>query len=88
MILVADRAEELLVPAQRAEELRSDFVFRLEVVGESVGIADAGHLEARFVKLRPQLEVMPGEGDILRQNELAIVADAAAGGEARRGVGE
>ena len=75
-ILVADGAEELLVPTQRAEELRSDFVFRLEVIGKGVGIADVGDFKARFEKFRPQLEMMPGEGNVLRQDQLAIVADA------------
>jgi hypothetical protein len=53
VILIADRAEELLVRAPRTEELWSDFVFRLKVVGKSVGISDPVHLEARFVELRP-----------------------------------
>lgn len=53
VILIADGAEKLLVPPQRSEELRSYFVFCLDVVGEGVGIADAGHFKARFVKLRP-----------------------------------
>ena len=82
-LFIADRAEELLVPAQRTEKLWSDFVFRFEVVGKSVGIADPRHLEARFEKLRPELEVMPGEGKVLRQDKLVIVPDAPTGRKAR-----
>src|SRR5439155_9394838 len=82
-ILVADCAEELLVPTQCAEELWSDFVFCLEVVGERIGVADAGYLESCFVKLCPQLEVMPREGKILRQDQFAIVANAATGRKRR-----
>src|SRR5436190_1598214 len=88
MILIADRIKELLVPTQRPEELRSDFVFRFEVVGERVGISNAGHLEARLVKLRPELEMMPCEGDILSQNDLAIVANPAARRKPGRSLGE
>ena len=52
-LFIADGAKELLVPTERAEELGSDFVFRLEVVGKSIGITDPGDLETRFKKLRP-----------------------------------
>src|SRR5450432_4163856 len=79
-----DSPEELLVPTQRAEELWSDFVFRLDIVSDSVGIPDTGHLETRFVGFCPQLEVMPREGEILCQNELSIVADAATERKRRR----
>src|SRR6267143_5255959 len=34
VILVPDCAEELLVPAERPKKLRSDLVFRLEIVGK------------------------------------------------------
>src|SRR2546423_5260210 len=86
-LFIADGAEQLLVPAQRAEELRCDFVFRFEVIGEGVGVANARHLEARFEKFRPQLEVMPGERNILRQDQLAIIANVAARRKTRRCVG-
>src|ERR1700730_18668123 len=88
VILVSDGTEKLLVPTQRPEELRSYFVFHLDVVGEGVGIAEAWHLEARLVKLCPQLEVMPCEGNILRQNELPIVANIATGRERTRSFGK
>src|SRR5438552_3013000 len=84
LILVADGAKKLLVPTQRPEKLRSYFVFRLNIVGESVGIPNSGHLKACLEKLCPQLEMMPCEGNILRQNELPIVANIATGRERRR----
>ncbi|PYL08666.1 MAG: hypothetical protein DME34_04100 [Verrucomicrobia bacterium] len=77
LILVAHGAEELLVPAQRAKKLRSNFVFGFKIVGEVVGVADPRHFKARFEKLRPQLQSVPGKGDVLPENELAVVANAA-----------
>src|SRR4051812_34565298 len=48
---VSDRAVELLIPAQGAEQLRSDLIFRLQVVGKGIGVPDEWSFEASFVKL-------------------------------------
>ena len=45
--------KELLVPAERTEELRGEFIFRLNIVCECVGVADRRNLETRLVKFRP-----------------------------------
>src|SRR5881392_2211968 len=50
---VGDVAEELLIPTERAEELRREFVFRLKIVSECIRIAHPRDFEARFVKFRP-----------------------------------
>jgi hypothetical protein len=44
-LFFADGAEELLVPPQRAVKLRSEFVFRFAIIGERVGISNAGDFE-------------------------------------------
>src|SRR5947207_8017992 len=50
---VGDVAEELLIPTERAEELRREFVFCLKIVSECIRIAHPRDFEARFVKFRP-----------------------------------
>ena len=87
LIFIPDRAEKLLVPTQRAVKLRGDFVFRFEVIGKGVGVADVRDLEARFKKFRPKLKVMPREGNVLRQDELAIIAEPATRRKTRCGYG-
>ena len=77
-ISVGHIAEELLVPADRAEKLRSEFVFRFEIINKCVGVADARDFETRFVKFGPELQVMPGEADILAQNAFVVIADITA----------
>src|SRR5207253_603823 len=62
---VVNAAEKLLVPTKRAEELRCDFIFGLQIVSERIRIADSRDLKARFIKFRPHLQVMPGETDVL-----------------------
>src|ERR1700694_3827780 len=52
-VLRADAGKELLVPAQRAKKLRSDFVFGFQIISENIGVSDARNLEARFKKFRP-----------------------------------
>ena len=88
VILNGNRAVELLVPTERGKELRSDLIFRLNVVGKRVGIPDIRHLKARFEDFRPQLETMPGKADILAEEELPIVADAASRGQRLASFGE
>ena len=78
-IVVADGTEELLVPAQSAEKLRSNFVFGFKIVGEGVGVADPRDFKARFEKFRPQLQPMPCKRGVLSKKQLAVVADAATG---------
>src|SRR5437762_4833264 len=68
--------KKLLVPADRAKKLRCEFVFRLEVIGERIGIAEPGNFKTRLEKFRPQLPVMPGEADVLAEHALMIIVDA------------
>src|ERR1700737_4944671 len=77
-ISIGHIAKELLVPANRAEKLRSEFVFRFEIISKCVGVADARDFEARFVKFGPELQVMPGEADVLAQNALVVIPDITA----------
>ena len=57
--LIVDAVEELMIPSERAGKLRGELVFRFEVVGESIRVSDIRNLEARFVKFRPELPLMP-----------------------------
>src|SRR5206468_3316602 len=75
--VIVDLAEDLLVPAHCAENLRREFIFRFKVVRESVGVAHPRHFEACFVKFRPHLQMMQCEADILAENELTIIVDVA-----------
>jgi len=50
---VGDVAEELLIPTERAEELRREFVFRLKIVSECIRVAHPRDFELRLVKFRP-----------------------------------
>jgi len=77
-------AEELLVPAHGAEELRREFVFRLQVIGECIGIGETWNLKARLEKFRPQLPVVPGKADILREDAFVVIADVTAERQGRR----
>src|SRR5713101_3783960 len=70
--------EQLLVPAERGKKLGREFIFHLKIVCECIRVADARNFETRFVKFRPQLQMMPGEADILAEDELSIIADIAA----------
>src|ERR1700719_2157408 len=76
-IAVRDVAEELLVPARGGEKLRREFVFRLEVISERVGIGESGNFEARLEEFRPQLQVMPGKTDVLPEQTFVVIADVA-----------
>src|SRR5437868_5495231 len=72
---VGDVAEELLVPADRAEKLRGKLVFHLEVISERVGVGEPGYLESRLKEFRPELPMVPGEPDVLAEQALMIIAD-------------
>src|SRR5437773_373760 len=72
-----DAVEELLVPTQSAEELRSEFIFCFKIICERAGVADPRYLEARFIKLRPHLQMVPGKAGILSQNKFAKIAKVA-----------
>src|SRR5207245_6484436 len=74
---ITNTAEELLVPAQRAEKLGSEFIFGLKIISECVRVADTRDFETRLVKFRPHLQMVPGEADILAKNELVIVVNIA-----------
>ena len=75
---IVDLVEELLVPAERGEKLRREFVFTFEIVSKGVGIAHARYLKTRFVKFRPALQMMPREAHILSEDKLAIIVEIAA----------
>src|SRR2546423_1606176 len=49
-VTIGHVAEELLVPAHGAEELRRELVLRLQVISERVGIGESRNLEARLEK--------------------------------------
>ena len=72
---ITDRVEELLVPAERAKQLRRKFVFGFDVISERVRISHIRDFKTRFIKLGPQLQVMPCEADVLSKNKLSIVTD-------------
>ena len=76
---VADCAEQLLVPANRAKELRRKLVLCFDVVSKGVRISHVWHLEARFVKLRPNLQMMPRETGVLPNDEFPVVVDIVPG---------
>ena len=68
-----------MVPAQCAVELRSDLVLPFRIIREGVDIADSWYLKNALHKTRPKLQVMPLKANILRHEQLAIVADIATG---------
>ena len=68
-----------MVPAQCAVELRSDLVLPFHIIREGVDIADSWYLKTHFIKLGPKLQVMQLKANILRHEQLAIVADIATG---------
>src|SRR5207237_10154678 len=69
--------KELLVPADSPKKLRGEFIFRLEVVGERVGVGKPGNRETGFETFRPQLPVVPGKADVLAEKALVVIADVA-----------
>ena len=72
-----DRVKHLLVPTQRAEKLRCEFIFGFKIISERVCVTDPRDFKTRFVNFRLQLQVVPGKARILSQNELAKIANAA-----------
>ena len=82
---IIDRAEKLLVPANRAKDLRRKLIFCFNVVSECIRVANIRNLEARFIKFGPHLQMMPGETGILPKNKFAIIIDIASGWQ--RGLG-
>src|SRR5262249_34441873 len=82
---IIDFAEELLVPANRAKKLRHKFVFVLDIIRESVRISDIWHFKTRFIKLGPDLQMMPCEADVLSKNKFSIIADITSGRQRRLG---
>src|SRR5215471_17026237 len=76
---IADCAEELLVPANRAKKLRRKLVFCLDIIRECVCISHERDFKPRFIKLGPKLQMMPCETDVLSQNKFSIVVDVAPG---------
>src|SRR3954453_5268978 len=78
---VRNVAEELLVPANRAEQLRGKLVFRLQVIREGVGVAESRDFEPRFKRFRPELPVMPGEADVLGHEALVVIANVGSEGQ-------
>src|ERR1700704_4745261 len=82
-----DLVEKLLVPAECAEKLGSEFVLRFQVVSERIRITNTRNFETRFIKLRPQLQMMPGNADVLAQNQFPIIADITTERQAVRGFG-
>src|SRR5205823_4873704 len=53
-------------------------------VSESIGVTDARDFETRFINLGPQLQMVPGKGNVLGQNFLAKVANTGSKGESGR----
>src|SRR5947207_4772823 len=74
---IIDFGEELLIPPQCAEDLRREFVFRLKIVSECIRVAHTRNFETRFVKFRPQLQMVPSKTDILAENQLPVIIDIA-----------
>src|SRR5438128_12610289 len=56
--VIVDLAEDLLVPAECAENLRRELIFRFEVVRASVGVAHPLHFEARSVNFRLPFQML------------------------------
>src|SRR5438094_1551183 len=56
-VAIIDIAEELLVPTNRAKELRGKFVFRFDVIRVCVCVSYSRYLDARFVKRDPYLRM-------------------------------
>src|SRR5262245_4068538 len=81
------RVEEFLIPAQGAENLGSEFVFNLNVVGKNVGITEYWNFETRLESFGPNLQMAAGVTDVLPEEILSEVGEIAVGRE-RPGVGE
>src|SRR5260370_40793876 len=84
---IADGAEELLIPSERAEKLGRKLIFRFEIGGECVRIADTWHLKTRLIKFCPQLQMVPRETRVLTKQKLPIIVDIAAARQRRVSLG-
>src|SRR4029077_2539716 len=82
-VAIIDCVEYLLVPTNSAKQLRRKFVFRFDVISKRVCIAHVRNLKTHFIKLGPQLQVMPCEADILSKDKLSIVVDVPTGRQRR-----
>ncbi len=71
-------AEELLIPARGGKKLWRKFVFRLKKIAEDICVSDQWNFEARFVEFRPELHMMPFKGDVLANQNLVVITEAAA----------
>ncbi len=71
---IAPGREQFLIPAQRAEKLRRDFVFRLQIIGEDVGVAETRDFEASLKRFRPELQMSARVADVLPENKLPVFA--------------
>src|SRR5215467_15945541 len=80
---ITDCVEELLVPTNRTKKLRRKLVFRFDVISERVCISHARHFKARFIKLGPNLQMTPGETDVLPENIFSVIIDIASGRQRR-----
>src|SRR5881398_449310 len=74
-VAIIDGPEELLIPAKCAEELRRKFVFGFDIIRKCICVAHTRYFKARFIELRPHLEMMPSEAGILSKNKFSIIVD-------------
>src|SRR6266513_4909953 len=78
-VAITDGAEELLVPPKRAKKLRGKFVFGFDIISECICVSYSRHFKARFIELRPNLQMTPGEAGILSEDKFSIIVDVASG---------
>src|SRR6266567_696834 len=78
-VAITDRAEELLVPPERAKKLRGKFVFRFDIISECICVSHVRHFEARFIKLGPYLKITPGEAGIRPKNNSPEIVNTGPG---------
>src|SRR5262245_59779266 len=76
---ITDFVEDLLVPADRAKQLRRKFIFGFNVIREGISVSHIRDFKTRFIEFGPKLQVMPCEADVLSENEFSVVADVPTG---------
>src|SRR5438045_9646871 len=74
-VAITDGAEELLVPPKRAKQLRGKFVFGFHIISECICVSHSCHFKARFIELRPDLQMTPGKAGILPKDKFTIIID-------------
>src|ERR1044072_8208146 len=79
--------ENLLVPAHRAEKLRSEFIFGLEIIREGVCVPDSRYFESCFEEFGPELPMVPGKRHVLPEKKFPIIVDVAAWRQCLRRLG-